>query len=144
MSPTSKGTQYFDPSRWNCFYDFKPCGIEEPCYDVCYPSEERPVDVLDVLSDVEDPSRIHLVLESPILHLTCWTILWKASMSDVMTGGLFLHYVNKGPPLTDGSGNAVASFGGSWAEAGVDYLLVEDQVFPELDPFLPIPCTTPD
>lgn len=140
LSATTQGTQYFDPSRWNCNYDHKPCGGEEPCYDVCYPSEERSLDILDVVPDPEEPSRVLLVLENPILFLTCWTIGWKASTPEVLEGGLFLHYLSKGA-LVDGSGNELASIGASWVEAGADYLLLEDQAFPELDPFLPIPCT---
>lgn len=143
VSAPATGTQYFDPSRWNCFYDSKPCGGENPCYDVCYPIEEKSLDVIGIMPVVDDPTRVLLVLENPILFLTCWTIKYKASMSEIKDGGLFLHYVNKGTKnLVDVNGNELASFGESWVEAGLDYLLVEDQVFPELDPFLPIPCTS--
>ncbi len=140
-------TQYFDVGQFNNVQD---------CYEVCFPyyyyyygyycfeqcvnGPPLSLDVLDVLPDAEDPTKVVLLLAQPALPRLCSVI--QSLDGDFFTGGLLLHYADGGTaPISDLAGLPLGPIGKSWViQSNDEYMFVDDVLFPEFNPLLPIPC----
>lgn len=111
------------------------------CYYQCYYGPNLPVDVLDALPDAYNPAQVVLLLSAPITRSLC-NFANQFSGNPQIPGGLLLHYADGGAAqLTDLAGLPVVGFGETWVKETDEFTrYVDDLQFPELVPFLPIPC----
>ena len=132
---SSQRTVYYDLGVFNtpeCDYYYEPCYYEPPL----------PVDALDVLPDAYDPAQVIVLLTNPIFPRVCQIAAQAADPNPPGgRGGLFLHYAAGGnAEITDLVGLPLADIGLEWIKFQEDYMAVDYANFPELNPFLPIPC----
>lgn len=132
---SSQRTVYYDLGLFNtpeCDYYYEPCYYEPPL----------PVDALDVLPDAYDPAQVIVLLTNPIFTRVCQIAAQAADPNPPgARGGLFLHYAAGGnSEITDLVGLPLADIGVEWIKFTDDYMSVDYANFPELNPFLPIPC----
>lgn len=111
------------------------------CYYQCYYGPPLPIDVLDALSDGYNPSQVLLLLSQPVTRSLCNFVNGVAGNPST-PGGLLLHYADGGSSqLTDLAGLPLTGFGETWVkESETNFRYVDDLQFPEMVPFLPIPC----
>lgn len=138
----SPRTGYYDVELANyeveceyvCYYDF--------CYDQCKALPSLSVDALDVLSDAYNPGQVIVLLTNPILPRTCEVAQNLANENPAgARGGLFLHYAGGGnAQITDLAGLPLPSIGIEWLKVTDNYNIVYGGNFPDMNPFLPIPC----
>ncbi len=132
---SSQRTVYYDLGVFNtpeCDYYYEPCYYEPPL----------PVDGLDVLPDAYNPAQVIVLLTNPIFPRVCQIAAQAADPNPPgARGGLFLHYAGGGnSEITDLVGLPLADIGVEWIKFQDDYMAVDYANFPELNPFLPIPC----
>ena len=135
-------TLYNDPEDFNqniycneqCYYDV--------CYEQCYYGPTLGLDVLDLLADAYDPAQVVLLLEQPVTPSLCQLVNTLNGGGGSGIGGLLLHYADGGASqITDLAGLPLAGTGSTWVKlADQHYYTLDNQKFPEQNPFLPIPC----
>jgi len=132
-------TLYNEPEDFNHeLYCVENCYYYE-CYEQCYYGPTLELDVLDLLPDAYDSSMVVVLLEQPVTKSLCQLV---TSVGANGLGGLLLHYADGGSSqITDLAGLPLAGNGATWVKlADQTYHVVDNQQFPEQNPFLPIPC----
>ncbi|HEY0136813.1 MAG TPA: hypothetical protein VGB85_22180 [Nannocystis sp.] len=132
-------TLYNDPDDFNHnLYCAEECYYGS-CYEQCYYGPTLEVDILDLLTDAYDPAKIVLLLEQPVTPSLCQLV---TNISGSGTGGLLIHYADGGASqITDTAGLPLPGTGATWVKiANQNYYTIDNQKFPEQNPFLPIPC----
>lgn len=135
-------TIYSDPEVYNRQQYCEPvCYDDYNCYDQCYYGPLLALDPVDVLADAYNPTQIVLLLANPITPNLC-NLINALSGDPDRPAGLLLHYADGGAAqITDLASIPLIGFGATWVkEDGSQYMTVDDLKFPELNPFLPIPC----
>lgn len=135
-------TIYSDPEQYNHQqYCMEVCYDYNYCYYQCYNGPTLELDPLDVLADAYNPAQVVLLLTQPATTNLC-NLINAISGDPERPAGLLLHYADGGAAqITDLVGIPLASFGASWVKEGNNpFMYVDDLKFPELNPFLPIPC----
>jgi hypothetical protein len=117
-----------------CYYDY--------CYEQCTSLPGVAVDAVDVLPDAYNPAQAIVLLSSPIFPRTCQVAADLANEQPPGSrGGLFLHYAGGGnAEITDTVGLPLPSIGIEWIKTPENYTQVYYANFPDMNPFLPIPC----
>lgn len=137
-------TSYVNPNQWN---SERVCGekcYEGPydyyCYYQCYYGDILPIEAQDVLADAYDPASVVLLLKHPIMPQVC-LVSNNLGGPEGTRGGLLLHYAAGGAAqITDFAGIPLASIGAEWVKSDSDYYTRQNVNFPDMNPFLPIPC----
>lgn len=132
-------TMYNEPEDFNQeIYCVENCYYYE-CYEQCYYGPTLELDVLDLLPDAYDSSMVVVLLEQPVTKNLCQVV---NNVGAGGLGGLLLHYADGGSSqITDLAGLPLAATGATWVKlADQSYHVVDNQQFPEQNPFLPIPC----
>jgi hypothetical protein len=135
-------TNYTDPEQYNHnSYCGEVCYEYYYCYYQCYDGPPLALDVLDVLADAYNPAQVVLLLEQPATNGLCQFIN-AISGNPEAPAGLLLHYADGGATqIADLAGIPLLGFGETWVKnSETDFMYVDDLLFPELVPFLPIPC----
>lgn len=135
-------TLYSDPTPYNHEqYCVEQCYDDYNCYYQCYYGPNLELDVLDALPDAYNPAQVVLLLAQPIKTSLC-NIVNNINSNPNTPGGLLLHYADGGASqITDLAGLPLAGLGKTWVkESGTSFMYTNDAKFPELVPFLPIPC----
>lgn len=135
-------TVYSDPEFYNHQqYCNEVCYDYYNCYYQCYYGPNLPLDPVDVLADAYNPTQVVLLLAQPITPNLC-NLINALSGDPDRPAGLLLHYADGGAAqITDLASIPLAGFGATWVkEDESQYMQVDDLKFPELNPFLPIPC----
>lgn len=136
-------TTYYDLEIFNnervCEY---VCYEYDYCYEQCTYLPPQPVDPIDVVPDTYDPTQAILLLSSPIFTRVCQTAAnFGGGFPEGSRGGLLLHYAAGGAAqITDQAALPLASIGIEWVKTDEQYMFVDYANFPDLNPFLPIPC----
>lgn len=132
------GTEVCGEYCWPC-YKYDPyCNGRYYCYDYCYNQPGPPVRTLTLESDPNDATRILLRLDNGLGSGVCNAL---ELFGPNYTRGLFLHYSDAYGPMFDTQGEVLASIGPHWANApDENFAYTPGEFFPELIPFLPIPC----
>ena len=132
-------TLYNDPDDFNHnLYCVEECNFGS-CYEKCYYGPSLELDILDLLADADDPAKIVVFLEQPVTPSLCQLV---TNIGGNGTGGLLIHYADGGAsPITDTAGLPLPGTGATWVKiANQTYYTIDNQKFPEQNPFLPIPC----
>lgn len=128
-------TTYYDPGTygWSCdCYESDP---ECPCYD---PSFTPFMETLRISPVPDRGEELRLRFSEPVHRQTCRYIdNWNAVTYEA---GLFVHFRQRTAALTDLAGNQLEDFGAQWALQDRTYSLDVEGHFPDLNPFVPIPC----
>jgi hypothetical protein len=135
-------TVYNDPENYNHEqYCNEVCYDYYNCYYQCYYGPTLSLDALDVLPDAYNPAQVVLLLEQSVTNNLC-NFINAISGDPSRPAGLLLHYADGGASqITDLAGIPLLGFGETWVkESDQTFLYVDDLQFPELNPFLPIPC----
>lgn len=135
-------TVYNDPEQYNQQqYCGEVCNEYYECYYQCYYGPPLPLDALDVLADAYNPAQVVLLLEQPVSNNLC-NLVNSLSSDPRRPGGLLLHYADGGAAqITDLAAIPLLGFGETWVkESESNFRYVDNQLFPELNPLLPIPC----
>jgi hypothetical protein len=142
---------YYSLARTN-YYDLEVFNNQQVCDYVCYEYygcyyqcsylPAVPVEALDLLPDAYDPAAAILLLSNPIFTRVCQVASgFDSGFPEGSRGGLFLHYAAGGAAqITDAAQLPLASIGIEWVKTSDDYRFVEALDFPDMNPFLPIPC----
>lgn len=127
----------YDPCKYDydsgCYYGTGG----RMCYEYCYQMQGPPVHGFALELDPAATDRIRLRLDNGIGSGVCGAI---GQNGPNFEGGLFLHYTDDGAPLVDAMGEALLPIGERWALMPDEGFYYRPEFFPELDPFLPIPC----
>lgn len=135
-------TIYSDPENYNHQqYCKEVCYDYYNCYYQCYYGPTLSLDALDVLPDAYNPAQAILLLEQPVTNNLC-NFINAISGDPNRPAGLLLHYADGGAAqITDQAAIPLPGFGETWVkESDQTFMAVENMQFPELNPFLPIPC----
>lgn len=144
--------EYYYSSARTIYYDLEVFNNEQvcdyvcyeyyECYYQCYYGNALPVDVVDVLADAYDPAAVVVLLSNPIFPRSCQTASsFGGGFPEGSRGGLMLHYAAGGAAqITDAVGLPLASIGIEWVKTDEQYRVDEFVNFPDMNPFLPIPC----
>jgi hypothetical protein len=136
-------TAYYDLELFNNEYvcDYV-CYEYYECYDQCTYLPGVAVDALDVLADAYNPAQAIVLLSQPIFPRVCQVAnQFAAGIPEGSRGGLFLHYAGGGAAqITDLAALPLASVGIEWVKTLDSYMLRDYANFPDMNPFLPIPC----
>jgi hypothetical protein len=134
------GEQVCNEYCWDYCYDYYDpyCYDGGYCYEFCYSTPGPRILPFALRLDEADPARIILGLDNGISAGVCDR---AQSPGPEYVEGLFLHYTDKFTPVVDSQGELLAPIAQQWAlQPEVDYLYTPNQFFPEMNPFLPIPC----
>lgn len=136
-------TSYFDGEQFN---HVQYCGevCDEYgyyCYYQCYYGPPLALEIADLLNDPNNPAQIEVLLKQPITTSLC-QVANAFQQGGAQPGGLLLHYADGGAAqITDLVGLPLPPSGKSWVIAkGDSYRYLDGQLFPEMNPLLPIPC----
>lgn len=141
---------YYGDPRTN-YYELELINYESTCEEVCYQygcyeqcSYDGPrvaVEGYDLLPGT-DASQALLLLTNPVFPVTCnFVEQFSADVPEGARGGLLLHYASGGTAqITDTAGLALPSMGIEWIKVDDDFMTVYNANFPDMNPFLPIPC----
>ncbi len=137
-------TSYFDPGQFNhdqycgevCYDDYY-----YECYYQCYYGPPIELVVQDVLNDPNNPAQLELLLLQPIRPSLC-QVADAFTQGGSVPGGLLLHYADGGAAqITDLAGLPLPASGKSWViDKDSSYIYLDNVLFPEMNPLLPIPC----
>lgn len=127
----------YDP----CDYDYDTGCADSGgrmCNEYCYPVPGPPVRGFSIQLDPTYDDRLLLGLDQGIAGGVCSAI---SNGSEGSASGLFLHFTDDGAPVPDAQGELLLPIGERWALLPDEYFYYRpDAFFPELVPFLPIPC----
>jgi hypothetical protein len=135
---TQQETFYIDPTYYNgelyCGTSCSPGG----CYDYCYGAPGPSVVAVGLSLDGTDARRIVLELDNPVSAGVCRTLDSFTTFGD--SHGLFLHYTDDRPGVTDAAGEPALPLAEHWTLMPGKLYAYAGGSFPALDPLLPIPC----
>jgi hypothetical protein len=122
---------------WCPYYEYCYDGEGEYCNEYCYTQPGPPLAVVSVADHPDHADRLILHLERPLSSRVCQGLRDLEQSGDV---GMFIHYSNNGSPaVVDTQGDALDAIAEHWVLESQNYSYTPD-IFPNLDPFLPIDC----
>lgn len=152
--PTDPSDTTADPTA-DPTYDPSDGGYEEGGYEGGYagPSETpidgftRPIpplaiqdlDVASIAAVSGDATNVDLKLAASVRDTGACTALAYFT-NEGLKSGLFVHYRPGATPLADAAENPLAAIGPQWVDARAESYLEFQGDFPNLNPYLPIPC----